>query len=218
MINHTRDTDELGYSFFPREEPHDIGHSELKVIIRPMPTERHYDPETLTCTIAPHSGGTETLRVHHPWVLDTTYRLCAGHVTLEDRKGKRVVAFTFGGELHIDSTERRTICRLISPTPILEHSQQRDSLELLLGEEAEILFAERRAAWLHNENEFDRRLANADPQQLYYACLAALRDKIDQWPEWEEPIHQEFKHFLHTALAPRSADAAIEIPALTDLL
>lgn len=209
--------EELGYSFLPAAEPHDIGHAQLNVVLRPAPTERHFDPEVVVCAVAVVSGGVMTLRAHHPWILDTTYRVCAGHIRLEDRKGKQVTAFTFGGELRIDSEAHRTLCRFISPAPILEHSRQRDTLEVLLGEEVEVLFAERRAAH-NNDDGFERRLAAADPLQLYRACLAALRDKIDRWPAWEEPIHLEFKRFLHRACAPGSGEAPIEIPALTDLL
>ena len=211
------DAVELGYSFLPAAEPYDIGHAQLNVVIRPAPTEKHFDPEVVVCTVAAPSGGVQTLRVHQPWILDTTYRVCAGHIILEDRKGKQVTAFTFGGTLHIDSDVHRTVCHFTSPAPILEHSRQRDTLEVLLGEEAEILFAERRAAARNQDDGFDTRLAAADPQQLYLACLTALRDKIDQWPAWEEPIHLEFKHFLHTTLK-RQIDEALEIPALTDLL
>jgi hypothetical protein len=205
--------EELGYSFLPTAEPQDIGHAQLNVVIRPAPTEQHFDPEVAICTVAVTSGGIMPLRVHQPWILDTLYRVCAGHIVLEDRKGKQVTAFTFGGELHVDSDVHRTVCRFTSPAPILEHSRQRDTLEVLLGEEVEILFAERRAAARNQADGFDLRLAAADPLQLYLACLSALRDKIDRWPAWEEPIHREFKHFLHTTL-----DAAIEIPALADLL
>jgi hypothetical protein len=211
------DAEELGYSFLPAEA-HEIGHAQLTVVIRPAPTEQHFDPEVAVCTVAAIGGGVSALRVHHPWVLDTPYRVCAGHIYLEDRKGKQVTAFTFGGTLHIDSDVHRTVFHFTSPAPILEHSRQRDTLEVLLGEEVEILFAERRAAARNQADGFDRRLAAADPLQLYLACLAALRTKIDQWPAWEEPIHLEFKHFLHTTLERRSGDAAIEIPALTELL
>jgi hypothetical protein len=210
--------EELGYSFLPAAEPHDIGYAQLNVVLRPAPTEQHYDPEVVACAVAIASGGVMTLRVHHPWILDATYRVCVGHIRLEDRKGKQVTAFTFGGELHIDSDAHHTLCRFISPAPILEHSREHNTLEVLLSEEVEVLFAERRAAARHNDDDFERRLAAADPLQLYWACLATLRDKIDRWPAWEEPLHLDFKHFLHKALAPQSAEAPIEIPALTDLL
>ncbi len=212
------DAEELGYSFLPAAEPHVIGHAQLTVVIRPAPTEKHFDPEVAICTVAVASGGVMPLRLHHPWILDTTYRVCAGHITLEDRKGKQVNAFTFGGEVRIDSNVHRTVCHFTSPAPILEHSRQRDTLEVLLGEEAEILFAERRAAARNQADGFDHRLAAAEPLQLYLACLVALRDKIDRWPNWEEPIHLEFKHFLHTTLERRLAAEPIDLPALADLL
>lgn len=210
--------EELGYSFLPAAKPHDIGYAQLNVVIRPAPTGRHYDPEAVVCAVAVASSGVMMLRVHHPWILDTTYRVCAGHVRLEDRKGKQVTAFMFGGELHVDSDAHHTLCRFTSPAPILEHSRERDTLEVLLGEEVEVLLAERRAAARNNDDDFERRLAAADPLSLYWACLAALRNKIDRWPAWEEPIYREFKHFLHKALAPRSGEAPIGIPALADLL
>jgi hypothetical protein len=210
--------EELGYSFLSTAEPHDIGYAQLNVVIRPAPTEQHYDPEVVVCSVAVAGGGVMALRVQHPWILAPTYRVCAGHIRLEDRKGKQVTAFTFGGEVHIDSDVHRTLCRFLSPVPILEHSRARNTLEVLLGEEVEVLFAERRAAARHSDDDFERRLAAAEPRQLYWACLAALRDKIDRWPTWEESLHLEFKHFLHKALAPQAADAPIGILALTDLL
>ncbi len=212
MLDQAFDTHELGYSFFPPGEPHEIGHPQLQIIIRPTPTEKHFDPEIVTCTVAPTSGGTDELRVHHPWVSEPTYRVCAGHVLIEDRKGKQVAAFTFGGALHIDSNDQRTMCRLTSPAPILQCSLTSDPLEVMLGEEVEILFAERRAAWLHDEDAFDKRLAAADPLALYQACLRALRDKFEQFPKWEEPIIAKLIHFLHTTL-PHPV-----LPSLVELL
>lgn len=215
---HAFDTDQLGYNFFPPAAPHTVGHSQLKVVIRPAPTEAHYDPESLTCSVAGRFGGVEPLRVHHPWLLDTAYRVCAGHVTLDDRKGKRVTAFTFGGELHIEAADQRTVCRLTSPAPILHHPRLEDSLERRLGEEVEILFAERRAAWLGAEEQFERRLAQADPLALYYACLTALGEKFDCDVEREDDIDHALRHFLRAALAARSADAAMETPSLAEIV
>jgi hypothetical protein len=210
------DTDQLGYSFYPPEEPHDLGHARLKVVIRPEPTGKHYDPESLTCSIAGRSGP-EPLHVRHPWTLEPTYRVCAGHVTLDDRKGKQVVAFTFGGELRIDANPQRTICRLTSPVPILHHSPGESPLERRLSEEVEILLAERRAAYV-DEDRFERRLAAADPVQLYWACLAALCEKFDCAPDWHEAVVDQLRHILHTALATRLSKLALKIPPLAEVV
>lgn len=210
------DSDQLGYSFYPPEAPYDFGHAQLKVVIRPEPTGEHYDPESLTCHVAGRSG-LEPLHVHHPWTLEQTYRVCAGHVTLDDRKGKQVVAFTFGGQLHIDAGPQRTICRLTSPVPILHHSASEAPLERRLSEEVEILLAERRAAW-RDEERFERRLAAADPEQLYWACLTALCEKFDCAPAWHEAVVDQLRRVLHTALSTRSSQLAQKVPPLAEVV
>jgi hypothetical protein len=188
--------DELGYSLSTSEDPAVPDDCQLKIVLRPIPTEQHFDPEIVTCSIASASGSVEDLRVHHPWLLGKTYRVCAGHVILQDRKGRQVTAFTFGGELRIESTEARTICRLLSPVSILDYSQP-DSMAHLLGEEVEILLAERRAAWLHNPAALDRRLAEADPHSLYLACIAALREKFARFPAHHSEPFSQLVHFVN---------------------
>ena len=188
--------DELGYSLSTSDDPAAPDDCQLKIVLRPSPTEQHFDPEIVTCSIASAAGSVEGLRVHHPWLLGPTYRVCAGHVILQDRKGRQVTAFTFGGELRIESTEARTICRLLSPVSILDYSQP-DSMTHLLGEEVEILLAERRAAWLHNPAALDRRLAEADPRILYSACLAALRQKFARFPAHQSEPFSQLVHFVN---------------------
>ncbi len=63
--------EQLGYCFHPPAEPHDLGHPQLDVVIRPTPTGEHFDPESLTCLIATASGSTR-LHVVHPWTQETT--------------------------------------------------------------------------------------------------------------------------------------------------
>jgi hypothetical protein len=85
-------------------------------------------------------------------------------------------------------------------------------LQEQLIEEVEILFAERRAA--QDDAAFDRRLAAADPLQLYRACLVALDEKFASRPAADD-AQRRFKQFLHTAVQACEADA---VPALADLL
>jgi hypothetical protein len=148
----------------------------------------------------------------HPWTQDTIYRVCAGEIDIEDVRHEHVKAFTFGGELCIDSDARRTVCQIISPAPLLEHARQTLSLEEHLIEEVIILFAERRAA--QDDDVFDRRLAATDPLQLYRACLVALDEKFAHFPADNE-VHRRFKHFLHDATQTLADEV---VPALADLL
>jgi hypothetical protein len=74
-----------------------------------------------------------------------------------------------------------------------------------------ILFAQRRA--VQDDDVFDRKLAAADPLQLYHACLAALDEKFAHFPADDE-VQRRFKQFLRTATSTFTA----EIADLVDLL
>jgi hypothetical protein len=203
--------EQLGYCFHPPTAEHSLGYPQLDVVIRPTPTGEHFDPESLICLTGIASGSTK-LRVVHPWTQDTVYRVCASEIDIEDVRGEHVKAFTFGGDLRIDSDARRTVCQIVSPAPLLEHARQTLSLEEHLIEEVVILFAQRRAVW--DDDVFDRRLAAADPVQLYHACLVALNEKFTHFPTTDD-VHRRFKHFLHDAMQSWTDEV---VPALADLL
>lgn len=203
--------EQLGYCFHPPTAEHNLGYPQLDVVIRPTPTGEHFDPESVTCLVATVNGSSK-LRVAHPWTQDDVYRVCAGEIDIEDVRQQHVKAFTFGGELRLDSDARRTVCQIISPAPVLEHARQTLSLEEHLIEEVLILFAQRRA--VQDDDVFDRKLAAADPLQLYRACLAALAEKFAHFPLADD-VHRRFKHFLHDAMQSWADEV---VPALADLL
>ena len=211
MIDFQPAGEQLGYTFHLPREPQAIGYSQLDVVIRPAPTGEHFDPESFACLT---TRGSEPARLHvtHPWTEAIAYRVCAGEIDMEDARHEHVKAFTFGGELRIDSDARRTVCRIVSPAPLLEHARQTLSLEELLIEEVLILFAERRAA--QDDDAFERRLAAADPLPLYRACLAALNEKFAHFPATDE-AHRRFRQYLHTAAQTLEEDS---VPALADIL
>jgi len=203
--------EQLGYCFHPPTTEHNLGYPQLDVVIRPTPTGEHFDPESFTCLIATTSGSAR-LHVAHPWAQETTYRVCAGEIVIEDARPEQVKAFTFGGTLQINSDLQRTVCQLASPAPLLEHSRQTLSLEEHLIEEVIILFAERRAA--QDDDIFDHKLAAVDPLLLYRACLVALNEKFAHFPATDD-VHRRFKQFLHTATQSLTDET---VPALADLL
>lgn len=203
--------EKLGYCFHPPAGEHDIGHPQLDVVIRAVPTGEHFDPESFTCLMTT-AGESARLHVTHPWTQETTYRICAGEIDIEDARHEHVKAFTFGGTLHLDSDARRTICQIVSPAPLLERARELLSPEEQLIEEVQILFAERRAA--EDDDALDRRLAAAEPLQLYRACLVALNAKFAHFPPTDD-THRRFKQFLHSATQPLKDEV---IPALSDIL
>ncbi len=203
--------EQLGYCFHPPVSEHDLGHPQLDVVIRSTPTGEHFDPESFTCLVTMASGIAQ-LHVTHPWIQETTYRVCAGELVIEDARHEQVKAFTFGGALQIDSDVRRTICQLTSPAPLLEHSRRALSLEEHLIEEVAILFAQRRAT--QDDETFERRLAAVDPSALYQACLNALSEKFADFPVTDD-AHRRFKQFLLNATQSLKDEVS---PTLIDLL
>lgn len=190
---------EFGYYFHSREHSDSPGHPRLDVLLRSVPTGKHFDPEKLSLTVASEPRGTEFLRIHHPWPWLEQYQACAGRVILQDRKGKKVEAFTFGGDLRIESQEMLTACFLSSPAPILELIGT-SSIPVMLAEETEIMFAERRADWEPDHSAFEDRLTAADPLTLYCTCLEALKEKFERYPSRGEEFIQQFVHFLYTEI------------------
>ncbi len=188
-----------GYYFHSREYSNSPGHPRLDVLLRSVPTGKHFDPEKLSLTVAPKHKGTELLRVQHPWLGQDQYRACAGHMILQDRKGKKVEAFTFGGDLRIESEEMLTACFLTSPAPILVLIGT-SSIPMLLAVETEIVFAERRANCELDRSTFKDRLTAADPFTLYCICLEALKKKFERYPSRGVEFIQQFVNFLNTEI------------------
>jgi hypothetical protein len=149
----------------------------MDVIIQQKPTRRHYDPEQVQYRVVAPSGSIEHLTVCYPWTLGTRYRSCAGRIVLTDRKGKRVEAFSFGGDLQILSAADHTVCGLQSTAPIF-HLVSTTDLPMWITAEVEILLAEQKAHWdpTHPHN-FEEKLVKANPFLLYASCLKAIQEK-----------------------------------------
>jgi hypothetical protein len=175
---------ELGYEFYPFPSAKRVGYARLEVNLLRAPTFEHYDPEEMVAPVMFAKDkvvGIERLRIQHPWHGLERYRAAPGRVVLTDRRGKEVEAFTFGGELEIESSSAHTRCLLTSPVPILNLVNMQDT-DGLLAQEVEILLAERRALWLEKPDTFEERLLALEPQELYAACLASLRQKFAHYP------------------------------------
>ncbi len=186
---------EYGFHFHSQARSHSPGHPHVDVVLRSVPTGKHFDPKILTITAATGHGDTESLRVRHPWKEQEQIRICAGRVIMEDRKGKRAKAFTFGGDLQIKPEALLTTCLLTSPAPILELIGTA-SIPTLLAQQTEIIFAERRADWEPDQSTFERRLSAADPHTLYCVCLQTLKEKFMCYPSGGDESLQQFVQFL----------------------
>ena len=114
---------------------------------------------------------------------------------MEDRKGKKEEAFTFGGEINITSEKDQTKCYLVSSAPILEISGA-SPLKKRYIEEIEIILAEQRAE--HGpDREYETHLCAAPPESLYLACVRELSQKLKKDTDKNE-LEFQLVAFLHS--------------------
>ena len=129
-----------GYLFISPPNSQSPGAERLEIYIHKTPTNHHFDPLKVRLRVASAQTISEPIVIHHPWQFETSFQVVAGVIEIMDRKGKKVEAFSFGGQLTIDSQDSTTTCVLNSPAPIFEiHTNNPVLLSFI--EEVEILFA-----------------------------------------------------------------------------
>jgi hypothetical protein len=199
MADSKPDVVDAGYIFEPRPYEHSPGHTGLIVYLRSEPTLRHYDPETIRLRVQERAGveagAPEELTVHHPWHAYSSYRVFPGRIRLRDRFGKRQEAFSFGGEMEIDSKPELTTCSIHSDAPILELFGDLRLSDLLVSE-VEVLLAEERARVGTNHAGLEGMLSDLTPSELYVACLETLRRRLGASHHRELPHVQGLLAFV----------------------
>lgn len=214
-ISHEPD---LGYVFYPPLKEAIFGGTRFDVIFHEQPTLRHYDPQSLRCTIS-RSERIETMLIHYATLPDH-YRIIAGRIILVDRVNKHIEAFCFGGTLDILRHQQETICIFQSPVSILDLNTYHSS-DMLMSNEVEILIAERRADWdPHHPHDFEMHMAQLDPELLYVSCLETLITKFADHPLLIDPVYREFLHLLQQEKATWQQNGRwpLLLPKLEDLL
>lgn len=185
-----------GYHYTPSNRPSRLGHPRLDIWINEQPVERSFDPERVECSAVTAPDEISLLVVEHPWTLQEQLQVTAGRILFFDRYNKVHAAFTYGGELTIETNEQRTRCKFTSRAPILDLDLP-NSAQCLLATQSEVFLAKRRAAWAHNPAGFDRRLASLEPEQLFCALVIALREKYRRLPPSADPETLRLIHYLN---------------------
>lgn len=220
MMSTTNDPQEPKFGYrFSHSASSEFYDSRFEIFINESPTEHHFDPEKLHLYVKSKTNTIESLTIRHPWTFEHAYQAVAGSIELSDRFGKQEEAFTFGGNLKIESQDTITVCTLDSPVPILEISSAEPILMLFI-EEIEILFAKRRAALLSTPHLYEKHLMNANPLNLYLACLNALIEKFEHSHHKEDPHTAQLLKYL-TNEKKRFKDAgklSILVPDLQEIL
>ena len=165
------------------------GPASLLVAIRPKPTLRHFDPETVDYWVSQAGQGaarTLALRTRLPIGADFSW----GPIRIVDRLGVANAYLTFGGRLTADVVDGTVVAVFDSPAPLLRrggHSQGWDQ-----GADSVGAFFSRFLLAVDYAPGFEGRLAQADPLSRYAAFVidglaryrASPAMRSDQPQEW----------------------------------
>ncbi len=194
MFEDEHNLPKLGFLYHYPSLDHPTDKFRLDIFISSVPTEKHFDVLHVILNIESQYGGLERFKITHPWEYQSPYRVCPGTVIMEDRKGKKVEAFCFGGNLVINKKDSFTECFLSSPAPILEFDET-NPMKVLLIEKVEILLAEYRAGYT-NDQDFEKDLCSTAPLDLYTACLTSLTSDLRSKAQKNDQDLQ-FLNYLH---------------------
>lgn len=190
----------LGYQLY--DTAGHIGYRRLDVIIDETPTDRHFDPERVECNVVTPSNDVKPLKIRHPWTLGKRYAVCAGRILASDHTGKHVEAFSFGGQLQVQTTDERTTCRLESTAPIFPLYAPHD-LSVWFTDKVEGILAKQRADWdPAHPHIFEEHLAALDPFTLYASSLQTLQNRPHHlYSDVASEMDHEGEHFVRQEIA-----------------
>ncbi|MFN2177598.1 MAG: hypothetical protein ACK2U3_16755 [Anaerolineales bacterium] len=192
----------LNVVFYPPDRKNSPGAPRLDVILRdPSANQSDGDdfPVRVSMRIAACEDSSEISSFSHPWLYGESQQVCAGMMKISTNKKDNISAFTFGGELDIDTGENSTTLSLHSSAPILR-LEDFNSIPTILANEVAILLGERRADELPHMAPYERHLVCVDPLTLYCACLKKLKAKFSEITHTETPSLSLFYIFLETEI------------------
>jgi hypothetical protein len=174
---------DLGFSLINSNRPEAPSGSHLLVEFRASPTERHFDPETLSYYAVSRGRprivelGLADVAPPHP--ATATRDVLWGHLHITDRLRVQNRFLTFGGTLRIGRLDATAaILDLASPGPIVRwggHSQGTDPLATEIG-----AFFGRLIVAVDFQLGTEARLAAVPPAHLYVAFLLDTDRRLDR--------------------------------------
>ncbi len=187
-----------GYYLLPKPHPDSPGHTGLLVAIRKQPTGKHFDPQSMRVWLRLLHAGHEEVRWTTLWIdsprelpIRGSIQVCPGRVLLRDRRDKRVSFFVFGGSLEAVSVPDETVYSLRSGAPILQVTENKESVSDQLAFETEELMGELQVRWGLDDEGFARRLAQVDPLQFYLGALNSILARY----EHDHALQETFREF-----------------------
>jgi hypothetical protein len=198
---------ELGYVFYPFPASFSLGYAQLDVFLSDLGEAEGFVPrEVIVCTwdggtVPGENGMSRTIIAAHT-TGEATHHVAPGFLTVQSHDGGDLEAYCFGGQLVYRAGGAMVVCRLTSPAPILNLSEEgldwseNGILRVVDGLESEI--ASLRATLDAGGNVraagmFDQRLARTDPRLLYavglesaYRAFQALPEVLRTERYWDE--------------------------------
>ena len=201
--------DHWGFLAYP-DLPDGPGPAFLLVALRPAPTLKHYDPETIDYWVTDDGRGSRRTLTH-----DTAMPLSEdfswGMIRLVDRLGVSNEYLTFGGHLDAALIDDAVVAAFASPAPLLRrggHSQGWDD-----GADAIGGFFARMMVAVDFKPGFEQSFAAAEPLIRYAAFVrdSDQRHHGQQGPtSFDDPLGRLVRHEATRLLtsAPSAWDAA----------
>ncbi len=183
----------LGYLLFTPPHARSPGFTKLCLAIRPRPTERHFDPESIQLPLCQADGTISLVELGPNPDLDSPTRLGPGRIIAHDRFDKAVEFFSFGAQLQITVAAEGTFYIFSSPAPLLQLNRDLMSLPDQLAAEAEARLGMLRPRWGTDDRGFIAQLASAPPLPLYAALLAAILARFEP----SRSLRTSFSSFYH---------------------
>ncbi len=181
----------LGYFLLPPSHPESPGYTGLLIAMRPTPTGKHFDPETLRVHLFNTQNKFEIISLDRSPAFATEQRVVVGEIKLADRYNKVAEFFTFGGWLEAAKYAQETIYSLRSSAPIVPLTPYIDTPSEQLVSEVQVQLNMLRGQWGVREAEFEQRLGAISPRSLYEAALRSLMDKYAH----SHALHDTFAAF-----------------------
>jgi hypothetical protein len=174
--------------------PDGPGPAFLLVALRPAPSLRHYDPESVDYWVTEEGRGARRTLMHDS-PMPQSQDIAWGLIRLVDRLGVSNEYLTFGGHLDAASVDDVVVAAFTSPAPLLRrggHSQGVDP-----GADSVGAFFGRLMVAVDFTPGFEAEFARADPLTRY---AAFVRDGLDRRHARANagPIDDELTRLLRT--------------------
>lgn len=202
---------DVGYLFTPFTDSMALGYAALDVALTEHGRAEGFCPAQIRLQIWDGEAISRT-DVSHLTPGPATQQVMPGMVTVVGHNGAMLNLYTFGATLTSRTGGNSgdvTLCRLTSPAPILNLSEEgldsAESAVLRVVDGFEAALATERAA--HNadqELDFDARLAQADPRRLYAVALTLAQHSFATLPELLRTEH----YWDEYAILNRAVDEA----------